>query len=53
MGRHDQVAMTQPDVRYTFEKFVAHKQELLTLLQRTAERDQQLLEMMRTQTPQD
>jgi hypothetical protein len=53
MGRHDAVAMTQPEVRYAFEKFVAHKQELLTLLQQTAERDQQLLEMMRTQTQED
>lgn len=51
MGRHDQIAMTQPEVRNVFEKFVAHKQALLTLLQQTAERDHQLLDMMRTQSP--
>ena len=48
MGRHDQVAMTQPEVRNAFAKFVAHKHELLTLLEQTADRDRQLLEMMRT-----
>ena len=48
MGRHDDIAMTQPEVRETFEKFVRHKQELFTLLEETAERDHQLLEMMRT-----
>ena len=51
MGRHDQAAMVQPEVRHAFEKFVAHKHELLALLQQTAERDRQLLEMMRTQSP--
>ena len=51
MGRHDQTAMAQPEVRNAFEKFIAHKQELLTLLQQTAERDNQLLEIMRTQSP--
>lgn len=50
MGTHDQIAMTQPEVRNVFEKFVAHKQALLTLLQQTAERDHQLLDMMRTQS---
>ena len=48
MGRHEQNAMTHPMVRQTFEKFVEHKQELLSLLKHTAERDQQLLKMMRT-----
>src|SRR5688572_2999694 len=32
MGRHDQVAMTQPTVREAFEQFVAHKEELMGLL---------------------
>lgn len=48
MGRHDAIAMAQPDVRDSFEKFVRHKQELLTLLERTRTRDNQLLDMMRT-----
>jgi hypothetical protein len=46
MGRHDEVAMTQPEVAAAFEKFVQHKQELLSLLEQTAERDNQLLETM-------
>ena len=48
MGRHDEIAMTQPEVREIFENFVKQKQELLSLLEGTAERDNQLLEMMRT-----
>jgi hypothetical protein len=48
MGRHDEIAMTQQEVRETFEKFVSHKRDLLSLLEQTAERDGQLLEMMRT-----
>ena len=48
MGRHDEIAMTQPEVRETFEKFVSHKQDLLSLLEQTAECDGQLIEMMRT-----
>ena len=48
MGRHDEIAMTQPEVREIFENFVKQKQELLSLLEETAERDNQLLEMMRT-----
>ena len=47
MGRHDEIAMTQPEIRQAFEKFVIHKHELLSLLEQTAERDDQLLEMMR------
>lgn len=47
MGRHDEKAMTHPRVRTAFEKLVQHKQELLTLLEQTAERDDKLLEMMR------
>jgi hypothetical protein len=48
MGRHDEQAMTHPNVRSTFETFVNQKQELLSLLQQTAERDRELLEMMRS-----
>jgi hypothetical protein len=47
MGRHDQKAMTRPRVRETFEKFVEQKQELLSVLGQTAERDSKLLEAMR------
>jgi hypothetical protein len=48
MGRHDDVAMTQPAIREAFENFVRHKQELSILLEQAAERDEQLLAMMRT-----
>jgi uncharacterized protein (DUF305 family) len=47
MGKHDQQAMTHPRVRETFERFVKRKQELLSLLEQTAERDSTLLEVMR------
>ena len=46
MGKHDEQAMTHPGVAETFEKFVKRKHELLSLLEQTAERDRQLLEMM-------
>jgi len=48
MGRHDEQAMTHPRVEAAFEKFVQRKRELLTLLEQTEERDNQLLEMMHT-----
>ena len=51
MGKHDEAAMTQPVVREAFEKFVGHKQELLSLLQQTAERDRELLDVMRAHIP--
>jgi hypothetical protein len=47
MGRHDEKAMTHPRVREAFERFVHQKQELLSLLEQTTERDDKLLEMMR------
>ena len=47
MGKHDPKAMTHPRVRDAFENFVQRKQELLSLLEGTTERDQTLLEMMR------
>jgi hypothetical protein len=46
MGRHDEQSMTHPRVAETFEKFVKQKHELLSLIEQTAERDRQLLEMM-------
>jgi hypothetical protein len=46
MGKHDEQAMTHPRVGATFENFVQQKQELLSLLEQTAERDRQLLEVM-------
>jgi len=51
MGRHDEKAMTHPRVREPFEKFIERKQELLSLLEQTAERDSQLLKMMRRNSP--
>jgi hypothetical protein len=48
MGSHDMAAMTRPEIREAFENFLSHKQELLSLLQKTAQRDNQILEMMRT-----
>jgi DNA repair exonuclease SbcCD ATPase subunit len=47
MGRHDAKAMSHTRVREAFEKFVQRKKELLSLLDQTAERDNQLLEVMR------
>ena len=46
MGRHDESAMTSPEVGVAFNRFVKAKQELLVLLQRMAEQDQQLLAQM-------
>lgn len=51
MGRHDETAMTQPEVRQVFENFVEQKQKLLSLLEETAVQDNQILEMMRTHGP--
>ena len=46
MGRHDTQTMTSPEVAGAFQRFVKAKQELLALLQRTAEQDQRLLAQM-------
>ena len=43
VGRHDTQTMTSPEVAHAFQRFVTAKQELLALLQRTAEQDQRLL----------
>lgn len=50
MGRHDESAMTHLRVREVFEKFVHRKQELLAMLEQTAEQDEQLLKAMRTKS---
>jgi hypothetical protein len=50
MGKHDEEAMTQPGVKAAFQTFVNQKKELRSLLEKTAERDQQLLEMMNAHT---
>jgi hypothetical protein len=47
MGRHDQKAMTHPRVRQAFERFVEQKRALLSLLEETSEREEELLETMR------
>jgi hypothetical protein len=46
MGRHIEKEMIHPRVRETFDRFINQKQELLSLLQQTADRDQAILEMM-------
>ncbi len=43
MGRHDQMAMSAPEVLEAFKKFVKLEQELLVLLQRRLEQDRKLL----------
>jgi hypothetical protein len=47
MGRHDERAMQQPKLLEVFEAFVKQKRELLSLLEQTTERDDQILDMMR------
>jgi hypothetical protein len=47
MGRHDEATMASPAVRHSFERFVQSEQELLTVLQRRLEQDQQMLATMR------
>jgi hypothetical protein len=46
MGRHDTQTMASPEVAHAFRRFITAKQELLALLQRTAEQDQRLLAQM-------
>jgi hypothetical protein len=46
MGRHDEQAMRSPEVGDAFNRFVKAKRELLVLLQRMADQDQQLLAQM-------
>jgi hypothetical protein len=46
MGRHDSETMRSPEVGDAFRRYLQAKQDLLTLLQRMAEQDQQLLAQM-------
>jgi hypothetical protein len=46
MGRHDSETMRSPEVGDAFRRYLEAKQELLTLLQRMADQDQQLLAQM-------
>ena len=46
MGRHDAQAMTSPEVTQAFQHLVKAKQELLALLQGTAEWDRRMLAAM-------
>ena len=46
MGRHDQQAMSSPEVAEAFQRLVRAKQELLALLQRMVEQDQGMLAEM-------
>jgi hypothetical protein len=43
MGRHDEQAMTSPEVGDAFQRFVKAKRELLALLERMVEQDQRML----------
>jgi hypothetical protein len=43
MGRHDESAMTSPEVADAFKQFVKAKQDLLVLLQGMAEDDRRML----------
>ena len=47
MGRDAEKTMTHPRVLEVFEQFVRQKQEVMSLLEQTAARDHELLEMMR------
>ena len=46
MGRHNMNEMVHPRVRQMFESFVKEKQGLFSLLERTMQRDNQVLETM-------
>jgi hypothetical protein len=46
MGRHDAETMRSPEVGDAFRRYLKAKQDLLTLLQRMADQDQQLLAQM-------
>lgn len=49
MGRHDDEAMSDPQVVEAFEKFVRREEALDALLSRSLERDQKVLSQMRAQ----
>jgi hypothetical protein len=46
MGKHDQAAMSFPNVTEAFEKFVTAEKELLALLQKRVGQDQSMLAQM-------
>ena len=46
MGRHDEQSMGSPEVGDAFRRFAAARRELLALLERMVEEDQQLLAAM-------
>jgi hypothetical protein len=46
MGRHDHKAMSAPEVREAFKRFVDLERELLALLQSRVEQDQRMLSEM-------
>jgi hypothetical protein len=46
MGRHDEQTMQSPEVGDAFRRFVTARRELLALLERMAEQDQQMLAAM-------
>lgn len=46
MGRHNMKEMTRPLVREVFERFMKEKRDLLSLLERTMQRDDQILATM-------
>jgi hypothetical protein len=46
MGKHDQVAMSSPNVTEAFERFVTAEKQLLALLQERVEQDQSMLVQM-------
>jgi len=46
MGRHDEAAMASPASVRSFQRFVQLEQDLLTILRRRLERDQQMLAAM-------
>ena len=47
MGRHDEQAMADPKVLEAFSRFVKLEQDLLALLHRAVEQDQEMLVVMR------
>jgi hypothetical protein len=46
MGRHDEQTMRSPEIGDAFRRFVTARRELLALLERMAEQDQQMLAAM-------
>jgi hypothetical protein len=51
MGRHDETAMSSPEIVEAFERFVEDERELLTLLGRKVDEDEALLAEMRGAGP--